>query len=254
MEKGKLIISTIHDPTGSLGVLLSRFNGNLSKIQELTIAATPQTKIETISKLREKLSAKIVKGGLFGTSRINALKGAYTDNAISYIYIDFDKLLHWLEVNPTELYSLMKATFENDYTQLKRSKSALKTYPRSWLDNELPSNDFCSKLLNLDNFDIHSGQFVLSSKAAKTILNEAKEPGSKTFAEWLMIIHRHKLKIASLEVDGISWEDPDRLKIDYQGNFSKFSDWVSDKYNSPEEWLKRKQLALDTNEVISQLI
>lgn len=247
------LISTIHDPDGSLGKIARGNLKDLSVIKGLTIAATPATTAKTIKILKENLRAKVVTGGLVGQSRLSTLSAAPA-KARYYLYVDFDKLLHWLMTDPDEFKTVKTGVYTADYIVLNRSPRAMKTYPKSWLANELPSNKYYSRLLGITNFDIHSGQLILSRKAADIILSNAKELGSGVFGEWAILCFKYGLSLTVCEVEGISWEDPDRLRLSYSGEQNEFPKWLKAKYDSPEEWAKRKEFAAETDRVARELL
>ena len=230
------LLTYLHDPD-NLYLPIIKTTKFSATVNNSIIAISPTT-TQDIRDVISKLPFEVIEGGLYGTARINLIKHAIkkTDGN-NFFVCDFDKLLHWLKTNPEEFEDIFNRVITADLTVIGRSTRALATYPDTWVQTENIATSILAKITK-KRLDFMNGPIILSSAAAKLIANSAKEQGVGSCAEFCLMINQANLTIENLEVDGLTWEDPDRYKqlID---RAASYDDWKYDTYNSLYEWRKR---------------
>lgn len=228
--------SYFHDPDNLFVPLLEKADIP-DVLKEIPLPVSPETTLQSYE-LIKKHGFRVVEGGHYGYAKVKALKESLANNGSDYFMIcDFDKMLHWLETDREELLQTLNTIPENDITAVARSAKALETYPLAWVETEMIVTRIIGKTLG-KNVDVMNGPYILSRKAAEIIAEEAKETGVGACTEWALIGHKHGLSIGNLEVNGLTWEDPDRYQeaIDSAENFDA---WKDKAFDSLYEWRKR---------------
>jgi hypothetical protein len=246
-----LLLSYLHDPDDLFIPLLSRIIIP-DELKGSIVAVSPDT-TEEVKKRVIELGFEVIEGGLYGQARINCLKYAINNKNNDFFFVcDFDKLLHWLENNPSELISILEDKPTYDMTIIARSSRALSTYPETWVQTEQIATKILAKIIK-QNVDFMNGPSILSSKAAENIANNAVETGVGSCVEFCLLTYQKGFSIGNYEVDSLSWEDPDRYTILIKDARS-FEDWKYDTYHSLYEWRKRVSFLHTQVEVMIRLV
>jgi hypothetical protein len=245
-----LLLSYIHDPDDLFLPLLT----NLSvpeMVKGSVVAVSPTTTLKVVNTLKG-LGFEIIEGGLYGVARIKCLKHALAKRKDGFFFIcDFDKLLHWILIDPAELTKLTQEIPKYDMTVIARSSKALATYPETWARTEHIATRILAKIIK-QNVDFMNGPCILSYAAADNIIVKAKETGVGSCAEFCLLTFQAGLTIGNLEVDSLTWEDPERYEALIK-KFSSFEDWKYDTYHSLYEWRKRVSFLHTQVEVMIRL-
>lgn len=230
------LFSLFHDPDNLFVPLLSNF-AIPAELNGSVVAVSPATTKKS-KDLIEKLGFKTIKGGFYGTARLNILKHVLSkrDND-HFIICDFDKLIHWLNTNPNEFLKILKGKPMFDITFIARSARALSTYPETWVQTEQIATRVLTKIIK-QNVDFMNGPCILSHEAAEIISKSAAETGVGSCVEFCLLAFQAGLSIGNLEVDGLTWEDPERYSLLIK-KAKSFEDWKYDTYHSLYEWRKR---------------
>lgn len=228
--------SYFHDPD-NLFVPLLKDLVIPEEIRGSYVSVSPETTATSYNLISE-LGFKIVKGGPYGFGKLAALKASLANSSFEQIMIcDFDKLLHWLATDKKEFLEILKSSPFGDFINIGRGDNAMKTYPRSWLDTEAIASKLMEKIIGID-IDIMNGPVVLSREAATFISEYAQETEVGACAEWCLICYQKNLKIVNLEVNGLTWEDPDRYP-NAIAQLKDFDIWKEKTFDSLYEWRKR---------------
>jgi hypothetical protein len=245
-----LLLSYLHDPDDLFVPLLSE----LTIPDELkgSIVAISPTTTSKVRGIVERLGFEIIEGGAYGTARHNCLKYALVKSKEQFLFVcDFDKLLHWLKMNPLELITMLKNTPKYDMTIIARSSRALATYPETWVQTEHIATRILAKIIK-QNVDFMNGPCVLSLQAAQNIAKNARETGMGSCVEFCLLTYQKGLSIGNYEVDSLTWEDPERYSTLIKSAPS-FEDWKYDTYHSLYEWRKRVSFLHTQVEVMIRL-
>lgn len=248
-----LFISTINDPDGVYLGLINKVEKNLFDIfgNKTTISFSSSTDQRVISKLQE-LGIETLKGGMYGEGKLTSLRKA-TQHSVVLFYIDFDKILHWLLHEEQELLAILQDENyigDNDLVLFGRTNQAMDTYPESWIKTESIANKLVSEIYNR-KLDIYTGTVMLSRHSQELILKESSEKGWGSCIEWPLLPISNNLKYEYVEVNGLSWEDPDRINI--KENTKEYDQWYKINYESIDEWKKRTEFLLEQVKVIQRL-
>ncbi len=230
------LLTYLHDPDDLYIPLLT----NLVIPEELkdSIIAISPTTTDKVRKLVNTLSLKEIEGGTYGTARINLLNEHIKSKEAGDAFVcDFDKVIHWLNTNKSEFLQTFKQHYTVDLTIVGRSVKATATYPHSWIDTESIATRILAKIIR-QNLDFMNGPSILSNKAANIFAKNANETGVGSCVEFCLLAHTNNLSINTIEVDGLTWEDPDRYKEMIQQALT-YEDWKYDVYDSLYEWRKR---------------
>lgn len=232
------LLSYLHDPDNLYVPLLE--NADIPQEIEGTVVAVSEETTDRVISMVDNLGFKIVKGGSYGTARLNSLKSSLnggTDEDEFFFVCDFDKLLHWLEKDREELLKVLNSTPKNDVTVVGRSIRALSTYPETWVETEDIAIRVLAKIIK-KKVDFMNGPVILSRQAAQIIADNGIETEVGSCVEFCLLPFQAGMTINSIEIDGLTWEDPDRYTKLIE-EFDSFDDWKYDTYHSLYEWRKR---------------
>jgi len=231
------LLTYIHDPD-DLYIPLIKNTKFPKLIDKNTVIAISKTTTKNVKNLIPKLGFTQIEGGKYGTARINLLKYANSNKLKGpFLLCDFDKLIHWINTNKEEFIETFKYEPKADLTVIARSARALSTYPETWTSTEEIATRVLAKIIR-KKVDFMNGPLILNEKASKIIAKNAKNTGVGSCAEFCLITNNANLLIDNLEVDGLTWEDPDRYTTMIKAS-KNYEDWKYNTYHSLYEWRKR---------------
>src|SRR3990172_6688360 len=243
-------LSYFHDPDDLFYKILTE-TPIPAELKGSIVAVTPETTIK-IYELVRNLGFRIVEGGPYGYGRIVSLKESIKDSNSEYFFVcDFDKMLHWLRTDPEEFKRILESKPRSDLTVISRSPKALETYPKAWTETEHIASKILEKIIG-KYVDLMNGPYILNRKAAEIITANSVETGVGSCAEWCILASQARLNIGVINVDGLTWEDPDR----YTSSISKypnFEEWKDITFDSLYEWRKRVEFLHKQVEVMIRL-
>ena len=194
-----IIISTLHDPEGRLLSIVRLLKKELSTLN-LIIAVTNNTDKNLVTFLLN-LGIQIVDGGRYGESRLSALRESLKRKKSFIFCCDFDKVLHWLLVDPKEFKNFLVCSLKEDFLILGRTKKVFATYPRSWKVTESIINHLVSKIIN-SKVDVLTGVYIFQRIVGEVIVKEAIETSWGACVEWPLLAQFAGLEINYREVKG----------------------------------------------------
>lgn len=232
-----ITLSTLHDPEGIFLPLIKKVENKLAAFFGGAIIAYTKVTDRRVLAILKDLGLVPVLSGLWGEARKKALDKALKTNNKLFFICDFDKILHWLLVEPKEIKRILQFSPRWDLTIFGRSSQVMATYPDSWIKTESVTNCIVSQVVGF-HLDILAAVLLLNRKAARVISQKAAEKSWGSCVEWPLLVHLAGLKIGFKEPRGLTWEDPDRFtkEIKKAGGLKK---WKEVRYNSLEEWEKR---------------
>jgi hypothetical protein len=127
-------------------------------------------------------------------------------------YIDFDRMLRWLETQPAEVSDILQIIPQYDCLIIGRSPEALVTHAQALQQTEAIINAVVSFLLG-QAVDTGGGSRGFSRQAVR-FLQQHSQPGNaiSTDAEWPILLQRGGFTIGYCAARGLTWEVPDHYK------------------------------------------
>lgn len=199
------LLSTIHDPESRLTTLIDKreIDWLISIFDKLCFSITRESK--ATRNLLQKFDVELIAGHDFGESRIDLIK---RDNSQAF-YCDFDKLLHWLKVNPTEISNLLNIK-NTGLTVLGPTSFADKSYSKPWRETKNIINKRVEMLFDISDIDIYEAAFIVSNECRIKLGENLKEKSWGNCVEVPLLANKLGFPVSYMEFSGLSWEDPDR--------------------------------------------
>lgn len=209
---------TYHDPEARLvpqvervlPFLVKTFSGIAVRASHL---ATPQGlsrfKAAGARIFQPDLDTGEVGSGL-GLARRQALELALGLNTATLLYCDCDRILHWMEVYPTELTQVLLLLPEHDFTVIGRTERAFQSHPRVQRDTEAILNHLFGLVLG-QSWDGMAGARGLSRRATQAILNGCSDEEISVDVSWpLYLKSLGGYTLGYLATEGMEFETQDR--------------------------------------------
>jgi len=250
-----ILSSTYHDPQFRLKSLLTSALPKIKSIfSKLTVCCTPATPEEDSNFLIQE-DFEVVSGT--GMIQVDNYKRAiklaldhvvYPENE-KIFYIDFDRLIHWINTYPDELTKTLKENSDVDYLHIGRTQRAFNTHPITQKETEIMVNELGSKILGFsETRDIISVCFLFTKDLGEKILKIKTSTKTGFYGIWPIIFWSSTNLKRYVSCEGLEWETADMYKreIDNVG----YNQWLED-FQTPHEWKKRVQLL---HEVLIELM
>jgi hypothetical protein len=127
-------------------------------------------------------------------------------------YIDFDRMLRWLETQPEEVSDILHLIPQYDCLIIGRTPEAFATHAQAIQQTETIVNAVVSFLLDR-NVDTGGGSRGFSRQAVR-FLQQHSIAGSaiSTDAEWPILLQRGGYTVGYRAARGLTWEVPDHHK------------------------------------------
>lgn len=180
----------------------------------------------------------------WSAGRYQALQQACETGATHIHYVDFDRLLRWVETRPQEWRQVVARLQTCECLVIGRTPAAYQTHPQALVRTEAISNLVTSALVGM-SVDASAGSKAFSRPAARCILANT-QPGHAlgTDAEWLVVLHKAGFKLDYIEVDGLDWEIADQHQGQAAGPDRQRQ--VAAAYDAdPQHWARRVEVALE---------
>lgn len=246
-----ITLSTLHDPEGIFLPLIKKVRSKLTGCFGGAIIAYTKATDRRVLAILKDIGLVPILGGLWGEARKKALNKALKTNSKLFFVCDFDKILHWLLVEPKEIERVLQLSPRQDLMIFGRRPEIMSTYPDSWIKTESVMNYLVSMVVGFP-LDPLAATFLLNQKAALVISQKAIEKNWGTCVEWPLLVYLAGLKIGFKKPCGLTWEDPDRFikEIRKAGDLRK---WKKTRYDSLAEWKKRISSMTEQFAVIKRL-
>ncbi len=213
----------------------------------IAISLPPEVDLVNLNPLQghSKISLFVTRDWSWG--RHAALRLAMQSSTDYVHYVDFDRLVRWVETRPEEWQHCLELIQKADCTIIERSDKAWDTHPQALRQTEQISNLVLSHFLGWI-YDLSAGSKGFSQRAARFLLANSPEVEDKsgralgTDAEWPLLLHRGGFLLQSIQVDGLDWESADR----YQENAVSpdAQRRAAHAYDAdPKNWLHRVHIA-----------
>jgi len=245
------VFTVVCDPKACLLPLFEKVKTKIGKEFEPAFCVyTKDTNLKLISVL-EDFGFKTRVGGLFGESRILALKETARNFTPPFFYCDLDKIIHWYLVKSEEFRNLLDKGFDGDFFIAGRPSGVFLTYPLSLQKTESIANELSSQILG-EEYDVMIGDCGLGEKSVEVILKKAFEKSWGSVSEWPLLCFKHGLRITTKQFLGLTWENPERFQDEIKAAGGQIY-WERKNYNSLFEWEKRTTALMEQIKVIQRL-
>jgi len=252
-----LLSSTLHDPELKFMELMNPILPMIKTLfKERIVCCTPSTREEVLNFLKAE-GFKVVVGnsmdqvGNYKLAIQTSLKYITNSKTQKIFYIDFDRLIHWLDTYPEELSDVISNNKEVDYLHIGRTSRAFETHPSTQKETEGIINEIGSKILGFsEKKDIISVCFLISKELGNQIIKLKTSTITGFYSSWPIIFWNIAESKRYIEVEGLEWETPDQFKNEIiELGYEK---WLI-KFQSAKEWRKRVKLLHESLLEIYQL-
>jgi hypothetical protein len=241
-----ILASTLHDPESKFMKLMDPFLPVIEPLfKERVICCTPSTQKKVLNSLKAK-GFRVVVGnsmdqvGNYKLAIQTSLKDVTDSKTQKIFYIDFDRLIHWIETYPEELSDVINNNIDVDYLHIGRTSRAFETHPPTQKETEGIINEIASKILSFKKKkDIISVCFLISKDLGAQIIKMKNSTVTGFYSSWPLIFWNLAESKRYIEVEGLEWETPDQFRDEI--NKIGFDKWL-EKFQSAEEWRKRVKL------------
>ncbi|MHA1274876.1 MAG: hypothetical protein ACTSQP_12155 [Promethearchaeota archaeon] len=257
-KKSIIIASTLHEPKFRLKAALDKALPFIKKnLENIIVSCTSLTSREVLNYL-EKNNFKIIissKDDRIETylEAIKFSKKIAANNPEKRIlYVDFDRLIHWINNYPDELIETLKKAMEVDLLHIGRSKRAFSTHPNTQQKTERIINSLCSKALNFtESRDIISVCYSFTPHLADRLLDYNYKTEMGFYCLWPIILWINANNKLYIEVEGQEWETPDRFEDEIKK--LGYNKWLQN-FQSSSEWEMRVKLLEDCIEEFTNFV
>lgn len=214
----------------------------------IAITLPPDTETGLIESLNVHPEIKAVATSDWSHGRADALRLALDFSGSHVHYVDFDRLIRWIETRREEWDNILPEIVNHDCLVIGRSAHSYQTHPRALIQTEAISNLVISYLVG-HSLDVSAGSKSFSRRAcAYIVANCVPRNALGTDAEWPVIIKRGGFEINSILVDGLDWESADRFQDTAADKNSQ--EHLAEIYDEdPENWSKRVDVAREIVQV-----
>jgi len=244
-----IIASTLHEPEFRLKGLIEAALPYISEnLKTIIVSCTSTTDKDAIAYLTAKgFIISIPTNDTRIVSYSDAIKVAvgYIESPESQriLYVDFDRLVHWINNYPDELTRILKDAETLELLHMGRSKRAYKTHPNTQQDTEQIINYLGSQTLDFkETKDWISVCYSFTTQLADLILNKRYVTEMGFYLTWPIILWKYAEKKRYIEVEGQEWETPDRYEKEIRD--LGYEKWL-EQFQSASEWKKRVKLLED---------
>ncbi len=238
-----LLCSTFHDPEFRLKSLLNKVASIIIKFFSKTVICLTPTTSEEVYKFLSQEGFKIViepsirNVDTYRKAIIETLNKIEKPQTEKIFYIDFDRLIHWIDAYPNEFIDLINNRIDVDYLHIGRTLRAFETHPLTQQKTEFIVNEIGSKVLGFSKtIDIISVCCIFTKELGEKLMDIKNETATGFYCTWPLLFWNWATKKQYIEVEGLEWETPDRFKAEI-ANLG-FNNWMN-QFQSPNEWEKR---------------
>jgi hypothetical protein len=235
-------LATAWRPRGEGG----RFKKLLPRLEEvysrIAVSLPPEVDEHTLEFTSSLPGIKVTITKDWSEGRHASLAAAVDGAAEAIHYVDFDRLLRWVETRPEEWKAAVRSLEGLDCVIFGRTAAAYATHPQALVQTEAISNRVVSHLLGMP-VDASAGSKGFSRTAAEFLLAYSR-PGRALGmdGEWPVLLHRAGYRVVFMEVDGLDWESADRYQ-DVPAGPDRQSKSAADYDRNANNWLYRVAVA-----------
>jgi hypothetical protein len=237
-----LALATAWHPRGE-GKRFQKLLPNLLEVYDwIGVSLPPDVDEQIVEQLTSLTAVGFRITGHWSEGRHTALQSAAGAPVDAIHYVDFDRLLRWVETRPSEWAASARAVPGKDCLIHGRTPPAYATHPKALVQTEAISNRVVSFLLGKE-IDASAGSKGFSRDAARYLLKHSR-PGRALGmdGEWPVLLYRAGFQIDYMEVDGLDWETADRYQ-DAPAGLDRQSRTAEEYDRDASNWLHRVAVA-----------
>ena len=239
-----IALATAWNPRGETSRFDRLFDVIISAYSGIVITLPPKTNPELSSRIMQYPGLKLIKTKDWNWGRWEALESVLEFPVDHIHYVDFDRLIRWIERSLDEWQLIIEKIMCSDYLLIGRKSEAYKTHPNALLETEKISNYVISNLIGKP-VDASAGSKGFSRKAVEYIMTHCS-PGHAlgTDGEWTVALHRAGFCIDYIEVNGLDWESADRyLEKSANSDIQQQAAMIYD--SDVNHWSRRVEIAYE---------
>ncbi len=244
-----IISTTLHEPVFRLKKIIEKslpfINQHLKKI---VVCCSPTTDNDVITFLKNNgFLVYITAEDRVIETYLNAIQQAINNlddtNADKILYVDFDRLIHWISNYPDELLEILNKVMTFELLHIGRTSRAFETHPETQKYTESIINKFGSYLLGVNEpMDLISVCFSFTKSLADMIINSSYSTITGFYGAWPVLLWALATDKEYIEVEGQEWETPDRFQEELE--VLGYEKWFNE-FQSSVEWDKRLNMLED---------
>ncbi|MBN1800405.1 MAG: hypothetical protein JW891_02810 [Candidatus Lokiarchaeota archaeon] len=240
-----ILATTFHEPEFKLKIAFEKALPDIKRLFPLRIACcTPTTDDKVVSFLKKEgfvvsISPSMSQVETYTLALKLALELVEERFLQKILYIDLDRLVHWINFFPNEIANLIEKT-DFDYLHIGRNARAFDTHPSTQKETEIVVNEMASIILGFERIiDVISACFALSPKILEKLIAIKHKTSKGFYCSWPVLCWRLAKNKILIEVEGLEWETPDRFQEEI--NDLGYVLWM-EQFQSAREWKKRVAL------------
>jgi hypothetical protein len=256
--------STHHDPEGRLYQQTARMLPTLTDLYaHLTVVATSVTPPESRDLVRSAGAFVFDRGTalpetvhFLGHWRRKALELALREapDATHIHFCDFDRILHWLETYPDELYEVLQAITHHDFTVLGRTPRAFASHPQVQRDTETIVNHVFGIASGLP-WDVTAASRGVSRRAAEALVAGCHDETIGNDCSWVLFVQQQAgMTLGYVETEGLEFETLDRYSAEELARIGGAAGWLERTDADPRQWSQRMELGrIEVDSIITHM-
>jgi len=239
-----------HDPDGKLRDQIDRSAPLLTDIfSDIAICASVVANPSALHRWREagalidqETADDTPAYQRLGRARRRAVKLALDHQTSHILYVDGDRVLHWVEHYPDELRRMATAILDHDFTVLGRTARAFASHPGVQRDTEGIVNKVFARATGLQ-WDVGSGSRGLSRRAIEAIDAHCPDDTISVDVTWPLCLRKlGGYRLGYVLAEGLEFETGDGY--DHQrAETNDYHHWLDNLDNDPQRWAFRLRLA-----------
>lgn len=239
------LAATLHDPDGQLSNFLAPALPDLQRLYaRLVIVASETTDPTLLDTLAwGGATVEISPGGYddVGGKRLDAVRRAAA--VAPHVHLcDFDRLLHWWQVERAELARVLARIAGADLLLLGRTARAWATHPACQVETEQAANRAVSMLYGRP-VDVCSGSRGVSERAVAYLATHSRVRSVGSDAEWpLLLRYAGGFNRMEWATEGLEFETGDRFPDDVR-RAGGHAAWLAELDREPARWVARTRIA-----------
>ena len=247
MPESLALATVCHDPKGRLLEQTARLLPTLSTLfAGIALQASPTTAPDLLGAFAAqnalvRLDEEPLGAAMLGKKRRHAVTTGLELGTSHLLYIDCDRLLHWLEAYPDELRATLPRLMDADLSVLGRTPRAFATHPRSMRDTESVANHLFALVSGYD-WDVLAAARGLSRRAATLVSTRAEDDAISNDVSWLLLLLEHSLSTQYFACEGFEYETADRFQAEIAAA-GGLAAWTEARDRDPKRWLTRLHYA-----------
>lgn len=242
-----ILAATHHDPDGRLSTQFVRVLPILRAVfTGIAVLATDSTDAASLTSMKGAgilvRQTPSVGHVLLGRARRGAVQAGLELAGDQLLFCDLDRMLHWAEYHPNELFEVVDSLPQFDCMVLGRTDRAFDSHPRTQRDTEAIVNRVFAQVSGKP-WDVTAAARGLSRRAALALLAGCPEESVGTDTAWpLFLLQSGAFKVGYCATEGMEFETPDRFG-DQVAELGSVQAWIDRLDGDVREWVLRLEIA-----------